>query len=53
MLVEKAIKLYSEYLRSNTRPHTIRVFLFSLDRFDVAGGLNICTGKTTTRGETK
>jgi len=33
MLVEKAIELYMEYLRSNTRPNTVRAFYYTLSRF--------------------
>lgn len=38
MQTKDAIKIYSTYLISNTRPNTIRSFSYTLDRFDVIFG---------------
>ena len=33
MLIERAVELYLEYLRGNTRPNSVRSFSFTLNRF--------------------
>ncbi len=34
MKTKDAIKIYSAYLLTNTRPNTIRSFKYTLDRFE-------------------